>query len=166
MIAATRARPSKGAPRTGRSPGAAALTAYLQKMGMKRSRQRERIADAFFALPGHVTVEDVAARARTEDPRVSLATVYRTMKLLADSGLAAARQFGGGQLRYEAAAGRHHHDHLICRVCGEIAEFSSERIESLQAVVARRHGFDVEEHRLELYGRCPRCRPARGGGRA
>jgi Fur family ferric uptake transcriptional regulator len=89
-----------------------------------------------------------------------MATVYRTMKLLADCGLAIPRQFGGGQTRYEPAAGRAHHDHLICTACGEIVEFANERIESLQALIARRHGFEVESHKLELYGRCARCRRA------
>jgi Fur family ferric uptake transcriptional regulator len=106
-------------------------------------------------------VEDVVARVRRDDPHVSVATVYRTMKLLADCGLAIPRQFGGdGQTRYEAAAGRAHHDHLICTRCGEIVEFANERIEHLQELVARRHGFEVESHRLELYGRCASCRRA------
>jgi Fur family ferric uptake transcriptional regulator len=160
-----RARPGRTT-RGGQPGGRAALAAYLQQKGLKHSRQRERIADAFFAMDGHVTVEEVVARARQDDPRVSLATVYRTMKLLADSGLATARQFGDGQTRYEAADGRAHHDHLICTGCGAIVEFSNDRIESLQALVARRHGFDVEEHKLELYGRCQRCRRApRAGSR-
>lgn len=151
---------------SGRQAAIEALTAYIQRMGLKHSRQRERIADAFFAMDGHVTVEDVVARARRDDPRVSLATVYRTMKLLADSGLATARRFGDGQTRYEAAEGRGHHDHLICTGCGAIVEFSNDRIESLQTLVARRHGFDVENHKLELYGRCQRCRRApRAGSR-
>jgi Fur family transcriptional regulator, ferric uptake regulator len=88
------------------------------------------------------------------------------MKLLADCGLAVPRQFGGdGQTRYEAAAGRPHHDHLICTVCGEIVEFANERIESLQELVAKRHGFEVESHRLELYGRCAKCRRGAEVGR-
>jgi Fur family transcriptional regulator, ferric uptake regulator len=140
---------------------AAALGAYIEERGLKHSRQRERIADAFFAMGGHVTVEQLVLRCRRDDPRISVATVYRTMKLLAESGLATARQFGDGQTRYEPAAGRAHHDHLICTSCGEIVEFANERIETLQALVARRHGFEVESHRLELYGRCARCKQAR-----
>lgn len=145
-------------------PGAhaAALAAYIQERGLKQSRQRDQIAQAFFSMGGHVTVEQLVARVRLDDPRISVATVYRTMKLLAESGLAVARQFGDGQARYEAAAGRDHHDHLICTACGDIVEFSNERIESLQESVARRHGFEVESHRLELYGRCARCRTSQG----
>jgi Fur family ferric uptake transcriptional regulator len=153
-------------PRPNGSAGArAALAAFIEGRGLKHSRQRELVADAFFAMDGHVSVEELVATVRRADPRVSVATVYRTMKLLADSGLAVPRQFGGGQTRYEPGAGRPHHDHLICTACGEIVEFANERIEALQARVARSHGFEVETHKLELYGRCARCRrPARDAG--
>ena len=141
----------------------ARLGDYISARGLKHSRQRDRIAEAFLAMGGHVRVEDVVARVRRADPRISVATVYRTMKLLADCGLAIPRQFGGdGQTRYEAAAGRAHHDHLICTRCGDIVEFANERIEHLQEAVAKRHGFQVESHRLELYGVCARCRHVEG----
>jgi len=152
---------SGGARSAERGSPAVALGAYLAERGLKHSRQRDRIAETFFAMGGHVSVEELVARVRRIDPRVSVATVYRTMKLLSDCGLAMARQFGGGQTRYEAAAGREHHDHMICTRCGEIVEFANEKIESLQELVARRHGFEVELHKLELYGRCARCRSAR-----
>jgi Fur family ferric uptake transcriptional regulator len=151
--------------RTDRPGSAATLAAYIHDRGLKQSRQRERIAQTFFAMGGHVTVDQLVARVRIEDPRVSVATVYRTMKLLAECGLAVARQFDEGQARYEAAAGREHHDHLICTACGDIVEFANARIESLQELVARRHGFEVQSHRLELYGRCARCRTSRQEGR-
>ena len=137
------------------------LCAYIAQKGLKNSRQRDRIAETFFAMGGHVSIEELVARVRRIDPRISVATVYRTMKLLAECGLAVPRHFGGGQTRYEAGAGREHHDHLICTGCGEIVEFANERIESLQELVARRHGFEVESHKLELYGRCARCRSAK-----
>jgi Fur family ferric uptake transcriptional regulator len=145
-------------------PAESALSAYIEARGLKRSRQREVIAEAFFAMRGHVSVEELVRRSRQRDPRVSVATVYRTVKLLVESGLATAREFGDGQTRFEAAAGREHHDHLICTACGDIVEFADARIEELQALVARRHGFEVERHKLELYGRCERCR--RPGRRA
>jgi Fur family ferric uptake transcriptional regulator len=152
--------------RPGVASATAALGAYIERKGLKRSRQREKIAQAFFGAVGHVTVEELVARARRDDPRISVATVYRTMKLLVDCGLASARQFGDGQTRYEPSAGRAHHDHLICTACGDIAEFANERIEVLQAAVARSHGFEVQSHKLELYGRCARCaRAAREEGR-
>jgi len=133
------------------------LDLFIAQRGLKHSRQRSVIVETFYSMGGHVPVEALVARVREQDPRVSLATVYRTMKLLAESGLAVARQFGDGQTRYETARGEHH-DHLICTGCGRIVEFENERIEELQLRVARRHGFSVESHKLELYGRCPGCR--------
>jgi Fur family transcriptional regulator, ferric uptake regulator len=155
---AARPRGSAGA---GESSPSAVLGTYIEERGLKHSRQRERIAQVFFEMGGHVTVEQLVVRVRREDPRVSVATVYRTMKLLTDCGLAAARQFNGGHTRFEPAVGRAHHDHLICTGCGDIVEFANEKIEALQALVARRHGFEAESHRLELYGRCARCREPR-----
>lgn len=150
----------------GAEPAAARLCAYIAERGLKHSRQRDRIAETFFAMGGHVSVEELVARVRRIDPRVSVATVYRTMKLLSECGLAVPRHFGGGQARYEAAAGRAHHDHLICTGCGAIVEFANERIESLQESVARSHGFEVETHKLELYGRCARCKVSPGKERS
>jgi len=139
------------------------LDTFIAQRGLKHSRQRSVIVETFYSMGGHVPVEALVARVREQDPRVSLATVYRTMKLLAESGLAVARQFGDGQTRYETARSEHH-DHLICTGCGRIVEFENERIEELQLRVARRHGFSVESHKLELYGRCPDCRRARERG--
>ncbi|MFN0061224.1 MAG: Fur family transcriptional regulator [Myxococcaceae bacterium] len=128
--------------------------------GLKNTRQRALIIDTFFDATGHLSVEDVWNKARQQDAKVSVATVYRTMKLLSESGLAAARNFGDGQTRYESTAGRHHHDHLICTQCGTIVEFENDRIEQLQEVVARKHGFRVTSHKMELYGLCSKCRQA------
>lgn len=144
----------------------AALGAHLERRGLKHSRQRELVAEVFFEAGGHLPVEALIQRVRLADPRVSVATVYRTMKLLAECGLAVPRQFEGGQTRYEPAVGRAHHDHLICTACGEIVEFANDRIEALQARVAARHGFEVDTHKLELYGRCARCRRAPAQGSA
>jgi Fur family ferric uptake transcriptional regulator len=159
-------RPDESGPRAdrGHRDPLAALGAFLQRSGLKHSRQREAIAQTFFEMGGHVPVEALVARVREQDPRVSVATVYRTMKLLAECGLAVPRRFGDGQTRYEPADRRHGdaHDHLICTSCGAILEFESERISELQRRVARRHGFEVERRRVELYGRCAGCR--RGAG--
>jgi Fur family ferric uptake transcriptional regulator len=152
---------SPGGAGESRASPAEVLGAYIAERGLKHSRQRDHIAETFLSMGGHVSVEELVAKVRRVDPRISVATVYRTMKLLAECGLAVPRQFGGSQTRYEAAAGRAHHDHLICTSCGEIVEFSNEKIEVLQELVARRHGFEVRSHKLELYGRCARCRAGR-----
>ena len=135
----------------------ALLDKYMTERGLKSTRQRALIMEAFFGSDGHLSVEELWSKVRKHDARVSVATVYRTMKLLSESGLAHARNFGDGQTRYEAAIGRHHHDHLICTNCGKIIEFENDRIEALQDVVARRHGFKVTSHKMELYGLCREC---------
>lgn len=139
------------------------LERYMAEHGLKSTRQRTLIIDTFFGLHGHLSVEEVWAHVRRNDPRVSVATVYRTMKLLGESGLAHAQNFGDGQTRYEAAVGREHHDHLICTGCQTIIEFENDQIERLQDAVARRHGFRVSSHKMELYGLCRACQKASGG---
>ena len=136
------------------------LDRYMAERGLKSTRQRSLIIDIFFGMHGHLSVEEVWARVRQDDPRVSVATVYRTMKLLAESGLAHARNFGDGQTRYEPAVGREHHDHLICTRCGTIIEFENDQIERMQDAVARKHGFKVTSHKMELYGLCKSCQKA------
>ena len=140
----------------------AILSRYMAEHGLKSTRQRALIVDAFFEQGGHVSVEELVSQVRRRDPHVSTATVYRTMKLLTECGLAHARHFGDGQTRYESAAGREHHDHLICTSCGRIIEFENDRIESLQQQVARRHGFNLTGHKMELYGLCPECQAKPG----
>jgi Fur family transcriptional regulator, ferric uptake regulator len=135
----------------------AMLDRYMAERGLKSTKQRTLITEIFFQAGGHQSVEELWARVRKADARVSVATVYRTMKLLSESGLAHARNFGDGQTRYEAAVGREHHDHLICTRCGKIIEFENDRIETLQDLVARRHGFKVTSHKMELYGLCRDC---------
>jgi Fur family ferric uptake transcriptional regulator len=160
-----RGRPRGGAGGSEREDPLATLARVIQKMGLKHSRQRDVIVETFYAMGGHVPVDGLVARVRALDARVSVATVYRTMKLLAECGIAVPRRFDDGQTRYEPASGRAHHDHLICNGCGRIVEFENEKIEDLQIRVARSHGFEVESHKLELYGRCERCRRGPTPGR-
>lgn len=136
------------------------LARYISLQGLKSTRQRDLIADTFLALVGHHNVDELLDRVRALDARISAATVYRTMKLLTECGLALPRRFDDGQTRYEAAIGRHHHDHLICKNCQGIIEFEDDGIEALQQAVARRHGFLVTHHKLELYGLCAACQAA------
>jgi Fur family transcriptional regulator, ferric uptake regulator len=133
--------------------------AFAQAEGLKSTRQRDLIVDEFLSCRGHVSLEELLARVRRRHPRVGYVTVYRTLRLLAAADLAVPRQFGDGQTRFEVAdqVTRRHHDHLICTDCGLIIEFSNPEIERLQDEVARKLGFDVESHKLELYARCPRA---------
>ena len=131
--------------------------AYLLTQGLKSTRQRELILDAFLNSGGHLSTEELYLRLRAGHPGIGYATVHRTLKLFADCGIAEPHHFGDGQTRYESSAGAEHHDHLICLVCGAIVEFENPQIEALQESVARQHGFSIARHRLELYGRCREC---------
>jgi len=137
--------------------------AYLTKKGLKSTRQRDVIAQKFFAAGTHVSIEELLGLARSEHPRVGYATVYRTLKLLTECGLAAERRFGEGHTTYETAGDSAHHDHLICVECGFVLEFHNEEIEREQERVARSFGFNVMRHRHELYGLCPRARGIKNG---
>lgn len=148
---------------TDRAEREAIIQRFMDERGLKSTRQRHLILETFFALEGHFSVEQLWGKVRAHNPRVSVATVYRTMKLLAESGLAHAQNFGDGQTRYEPAIGREHHDHLICTRCSTIIEFENDRIEQLQDAVAKKHGFKVSSHKMELYGLCRSCQKAGAG---
>ena len=150
-----------------KGPGAAELRdildAYMVEHGLRATEQRRLIIDAFMASEPHVSIDELLAQVRRKDSRIGYATVYRTLKMLAECGIAHERHFDDGFARYELANSRSHHDHLICTVCGKIVEFQEPDIEKLQAVVAERHGFNVTHHRHELYGLCAGCRTAESG---
>jgi len=135
----------------------ARIADHAARAGLNHSRARDAVIDTFLATPGHVSAEELTALVRGRAPGIGQTTVYRALKLLVDCGVAATRQFGGGQTRYERVVEGEHHDHLVCLECGAILEFEDEGIEALQEAVARRHGFEVAHHRLELYGRCRAC---------
>ena len=137
------------------------LQAYMDKKGLRSTDQRRLIVETFFRSQNHVSIEELLARVRTKDPRVGYATVYRTLKLLTECGVANERRFGDGLTRYELADDASHHDHLICLECGDITEFEEPRIEELQERVGRKYGFILRSHKHELYGVCPKCQATR-----
>lgn len=131
---------------------------FITQKGLKSTRQRDIILDAFLSSDRHMSIEELYLKLRTKNPNIGYATVYRTLKLFAESGIAREIQFGDGQTRYEHVAEGEHHDHLVCTRCGTIVEFENETIEKLQHEVATTHGFLIETHKLELYGLCEKCR--------
>ena len=133
------------------------LAAYMARKGLRSTEQRRLIVETFFHSHSHITIEELLGQVRSADPRVGYATVYRTLKLLAESGVANERHFGDGVTRYELADGDTHHDHLICIECHGITEFEEPRIETLQDEVARAYNFDLRTHKHELYGLCADC---------
>ena len=136
----------------------ARLEDYLERHGLRSTTQRRVVTDVFFRSEGHLSIEDLLAKVRRKDPRVGYATVYRTLKLLKDCGVAYERHFGDGVSRYEIAHTDAHHDHLICTECGKIVEFEDDEIEVLQERIADRNGFSLSRHKHELYGVCADCR--------
>jgi Fur family ferric uptake transcriptional regulator len=137
------------------------LTAYMAKKGLRSTAQRRLIVDTFFGGAAHMTIEDLLNEVRSHDRGIGYATVYRTLKLLAECGVASERKFGDGLSRYELADDASaHHDHLICVSCGKITEFEEPRIEALQEEVAERNGFQMTSHKHEMYGVCSDCRSA------
>jgi len=130
------------------------LAEHLARNGLKQTHQREAILDAFVSAPGHLTSEEIHERVRDANPEIGTATVYRTLKLFCEAGIANAHHFRDGVTLYERTGG--HHDHLICTDCGAIIEFESQEIEKEQDRIARSDGFRLLRHRHILYGACTR----------
>jgi len=154
-------RASSAAPREERQ----VLAEYLTRKGLKRSAQREAILEAFLKAGQHVSVEDLLRLVRRREPEVGRTTIYRTLKLFQEAGLASELLLGG-EARFEPLWNRAHHDHFVCVACGEIFEFQSPEIERLQDEIAAGLGFVIEGHRHTIFGRCRKCaqkapRPAR-----
>ncbi len=134
-----------------RGPRCASIEARAGEKGLRMTGQRRTIAAVLDAATDHPDVEQLHARAAAQDAGISIATVYRTVKLFEEAGLLDRVAFGDGRARYEDAE-REHHDHLIDLHSGEVIEFVDEEIEALQQRIAARLGYDLKGHRLELYG--------------
>lgn len=119
--------------------------------GLKMTDQRRVISRVLSESTDHPDVEEVHRRAVAIDPRISIATVYRTMRLFEDAQVIERLDFGDGRARYEEKK-EEHHDHLINLQTGEVVEFTSEELEELKAAIARKLGYELVGHRLELYG--------------
>lgn len=154
----------------GRSPAAGATHMKSQieqacvDKGLKMTEQRRVVARVLSDAHDHPDVEEVYRRASAADERISLATVYRTLRLFEDSGIIQSHDFGGGRARYEAAEDDSHHDHLIDVDSGEVIEFYDAELETLQEEIAARLGFRLVDHKMELFGKALESRSGRRGG--
>jgi len=128
------------------------ILSRCEDKGLRMTDQRRTIASVLEESLDHPDVEELYRRASSIDAKISLATVYRTVKLFEETGILDKHEFGDGRARYETAD-REHHDHLIDIETGEVIEFVDAEIEHLQEKIAQRLGFDLIGHRLELYGR-------------
>jgi len=120
--------------------------------GLRLTEQRRVIAKVLSNADDHPDAEELYARASDKDPNISLATVYRTVRLFADANIIETHDFRDGRARYETADADHH-DHLIDVSSGEVIEFMDEEIEKLQHKIAEKLGYELVDHRLELYGK-------------
>ena len=130
---------------------------YIRNNGMLHSSQREQILDIFLKTERHPTINDLYDLVRKKNPKIGLATVYRTMRVICDTGLARETDFGDGLRRFEHKHKHQHHDHLICLKCGRIIEVMSPEIEKLQENLAKKHRFKAVRHRMEIFGICRTC---------
>lgn len=142
----------------------AAISARLKARGLKHSAVRDLVLEEFIRARSHVSIEQLLERVRARVPATGYSTVYRTLRLLVDEGHATARDFGGAQTLFEPADKRHH-DHIVCVSCGQVREFEDQAIEARQEQAARRLGFRITSHRLELYGLCSSCAAQERGKR-
>jgi Fur family ferric uptake transcriptional regulator len=164
-------RPSRNKkPPAGVDPGLAkALERFarlLAQKDLRLTKARAAIVEAALAREGHFPIDDLVQDLRRRGIRGSKATVYRALPLLTEAGILQPAVAQGDARRYEAAFGREHHDHLVCRGCGKVVEFEYEAIEILQREVAARHGFTLEAHQHQLFGRCEACRAQADASRA
>ena len=127
------------------------IIARCEAKGLRMTDQRRIVARVIGAAEDHPDVEELYTRASAIDPKISIATVYRTVKLFEEAGILERLEFGDGRARYEDAE-RDHHDHLIDMNTGEVIEFVDPEIEALQLRIAERLGYKLIGHRLELYG--------------
>ena len=128
------------------------LSEFMAKQGKKQTRQRQAIVEVFLHADGHLALQELLDLVQKSDPGVGFATVYRTMKMLVEAGVAKERHFGTDQALYELVHPNEHHDHLICSRCGHIFEFEDDVIEERQEQIAKSFGLKITGHRHELYG--------------
>src|SRR5690348_14220112 len=133
---------------------------HIQKKGLKRTTQRELILDVFLRTEEHLSNEDLYQLVKKEDPTVGQTTVYRTLKILTEAGLAREVRFGDGRTHYEHNYQHQQHDHMISSECGKIIEFFSAELEAIQDQMAAKHDFEIRQHLLRMIGICSDCRRA------
>jgi Fur family ferric uptake transcriptional regulator len=136
---------------------------FLRSNALSMTPQRRVIVETFLEAEGHFSAETLYLRVRETLPDIGQATVYRTLKLLVDSGLADAFDLGEGVALYEHRYGHDHHDHLVCVLCGRKVEIVDEAIERRQESLAEENGFTLTRHRMFLFGLCPGCSALESG---
>ena len=130
---------------------------HIQKTGLRKTAQRDLILEIFLITEEHLSSEDLYWLVQKQDPTVGHTTVYRTLKLLTDAGLAREVRLGDGRTYYEHHYNHEHHDHMICTECGKVIEFFSPELEAMQDEMADKYNFKPTHHSLRILGICEDC---------
>ncbi len=133
------------------------LLNHVQKYGLRRTAQRDLILDVFLRTEEHLSSEDLYDLVKLEDPSIGHTTVYRTLKLLTEAGLACEVRFGDGRTHYEHHFNHQPHDHMICTQCSKIIEFYSPELEAMQDSIAANYNFAIKQYSLRMLGLCEDC---------
>lgn len=131
---------------------------FLIKKNLRYTSQRQHILDVFMSTERHVTTEDLYMLVRKKYNGIGYATVFRTMKLLMQSGVCRGVDFGDAAQRYEYRHDNGHHDHLVCLNCGRFVEIFDAKLEELQRHIVKKHDYMQEYHKLDIFGLCPQCK--------
>jgi len=138
---------------------------HLKRVGLKHTGQRDIILRTFLETHDHLSTEDLHHLVQRTDPRVGFTTVYRTLKLLAECGLASEVAFNDGVTRYEHQYNRRSHHHMVCTDCGSSVEFFSPEIEKVEREIGRKHCYVTTRHTFQVYGLCEQCQKKHAGHR-
>ena len=130
---------------------------FLETKQLKETSQREQIVDMFLRTKEHVSTDDFYDMVKKKYPAVGYSTVYRTLKLLAEAGLAKEVDFADGRKRFDPNYLRQDHEHMVCTHCGKAIEFYDPLLEKLEKEVTRKYNFTPNWHRLEIFGLCKNC---------
>jgi Fur family ferric uptake transcriptional regulator len=134
------------------------LRDYLANRGLKKTQQRHDILDAFLDSDGHISAYELHSLLQRRHSGIGFSTVYRTLNILTECGVANEVNFGDGQARFEKAFKRQNHGHLICTVCGRTEEFDTTAVEKIRTRIADKAGYKAQGYRFEIYGLCEKCR--------
>ncbi len=132
--------------------------AHLKKVGLKHTEQRDIILRTFLETRDHLSTDELHRLVKKRDPKIGFTTVYRTLKLFAECGLASEVAFHDGIARYEHQHNRRSHHHMVCTNCGSSVEFFSAEVDKLEQEIGRKFHYDTTRHTFQIYGICEECR--------
>jgi len=131
---------------------------HLKRVGLKHTDQRDTILRTFVETREHLSVDELHQLVKKRDPKIGVTTVYRTLKLLAECGLASEVAFHDGVARYEHQHNRRSHHHMVCTGCGSSVEFFSPEVDAIEQEIGRKFRYDTKRHTFQIYGVCEECK--------